>query len=484
MIIRLFSTYIGHFVIILLNKTNYRMVSSFLFIFAGMEKIYNYYQDIVTAYTRRADNLKKKIHLLGSIRLLLVAGLIAMVWFFKSEDWKVLAGIAVLFTIPFIALMVWHTKLFARKCYAEALANLCKNELNGLDYDFSAFDGAPEKSSAEHSFSLDLDLFGNHSLFQSVNRTVTFMGKEKLAGWFMQPLTDKAMILRRQEAIRELESFTQLRQHFYVTGILHPGNKDDQQLISLLSKAAPCLINNKIWKLLICLIPSIWVLVAIGCALNLLPVSIAGMFFGLSFIIAYLNAKQIATVHNSLDRMEQILQTYSKLIKCIDVLFIRIFSQQQPDVLPPRGADAFGIALRIGEKLPGLQKRMADLVVNAGLGAQDLLFPRRRLHLLPILPKPPVHVFQAKIVLFQFPLEPRFLGDVCARDLVNSSSSHAHAHPRKAPRLAVRQRDDGLRLNRFPENVRVEQRFAREQMAQLIHFQVFQARLAVFICKA
>lgn len=39
------------------------MVSSFLFIFAGMEKIYNYYQDIVTAYTRRADNLKKKIHL-------------------------------------------------------------------------------------------------------------------------------------------------------------------------------------------------------------------------------------------------------------------------------------------------------------------------------------------------------------------------------------------------------------------------------------
>ena len=162
-----------------------------------MEKIYNYYQDIITAYTRRADSLKKKIHLLGSIRLLLVAGLIAMIWFFKSEDWKVLVGIAVLFIIPFIALMVWHTKLVARKCYAEALANLCKNELNGLDYDFSAFDGAPEKSSAEHSFSLDLDLFGNHSLFQSINRTVTFMGKEKLAGWFMQPLTDKTMIVRR-----------------------------------------------------------------------------------------------------------------------------------------------------------------------------------------------------------------------------------------------------------------------------------------------
>ena len=89
------------------------MVSSFLFIFAGMEKIYNYYQDIVTAYTRRADNLKKKIHLLGSIRLLLVAGLITMVWFFKSEDWKVLAGIA-LFLICLKYGDQWEQALFER----------------------------------------------------------------------------------------------------------------------------------------------------------------------------------------------------------------------------------------------------------------------------------------------------------------------------------------------------------------------------------
>ena len=74
-----------------------------------------------------------------------------------------------------------------------------------------------------------------------------------------------------------------------------------------------------------------------------------------------------------------------KLIKCVDTLFIRIFSQQQPNVLPPRGADTFRIALRAGEKLPGLQERAANLVVNAGLGAQNLLFPRRFLYVLPIL---------------------------------------------------------------------------------------------------
>ena len=283
-----------------------------------MEKIYNYYKETVTAYTRRAENLKRKIHLLGSIRLLLVAGLIAMIWLFKSEDWKVLAGIVVLFLIPFIALMAWHTRLFARKCYAEALAQLCRNELNGLDYDFSAFDGAPEKSSAEHSFSLDLDLFGDHSLFQSINRTVTYIGKEKLADWFIHPLTDKAMILKRQDAIRELEAYTQLRQHFYVTGILQPGNKNDQRLVSLLSNEAPSFINSILWKVLVWLIPAIWVVVIAGCALNLLPASAAGILFGASFVISYLNAVQITKLHNSLDKTEQILHTYSDLIKSIE----------------------------------------------------------------------------------------------------------------------------------------------------------------------
>lgn len=64
-----------------------------------------------------------------------------------------------------------------------------------------------------------------------------------------------------------------------------------------------------------------------------------------------------------------------KLIKCVDRLFIRIFSQQQPNVLPPRGADAFRIALCAGEKLPGLQERAANLVVNAGL-ARRISFSR------------------------------------------------------------------------------------------------------------
>lgn len=50
-----------------------------------MEEIYSYYKENIDAYTRRLGNLKKKIHLMGSIRLALVAGAILSLWIFRDE---------------------------------------------------------------------------------------------------------------------------------------------------------------------------------------------------------------------------------------------------------------------------------------------------------------------------------------------------------------------------------------------------------------
>lgn len=283
-----------------------------------MEKVYQYYRENISAYTRQAESLKKKIHLLGSIRLALVVGLMVLIWFFKGESVRVLTGIGILFLLPFVGLMVYHSKLFARKCYAEALILLCQNELKGLEYDFSAFDGAPEKSTADHSFSLDLDIFGDRSLFQSINRTVTYMGKETLASWFTHPLTNKKEIEERQEAIRELETFTQLRQHFYVTGSLQPGGKNDVSLLAALTGSSPSFISSLIWRALIWIIPAIWVILIIACSLDLVSLAIPGVFYGISFLIAYYKTKQITDLHNRVNAMEKILSTYAELMKSIE----------------------------------------------------------------------------------------------------------------------------------------------------------------------
>lgn len=283
-----------------------------------METIENFYKDNRTAYQRRADNLRRKIHLLGTMRLVLAIGLIGAIWIFKSENWSILSGIVCLFILPFIVLMIYHTKLAKRKGYAETMVSLCENELKGLNYDFSAFDGASEKISAEHPFSIDLDLFGEHSFFQSINRTVTWMGKEKLAGWFLHPLTDKKEILERQDAIRELETFTHLRFHFYVTGKMHPGKKEDQRLLEMLTSEAGYFNKNVVWKILIWLVPAIWIVLFVSFYFGLVPLSLFGIFFAISFVLSYIQAKKVTDLHNSVNKMEAILNTYSELMKNIE----------------------------------------------------------------------------------------------------------------------------------------------------------------------
>ncbi|WP_099463445.1 MULTISPECIES: MutS-related protein [Parabacteroides] len=283
-----------------------------------MKNVYSFYKENIEAYTRRSNSLKKKIHLMGSIRLALVAALICCIWLLRNESPLLLTIVTIAFIIPFALLMWYHNKLYAKKEYSEALIKLNTNELNGLDYDFSAFDGAPEKSSSEHDFSLDLDLFGNRSIFQSVNRTVTIFGRELLASWFMSPLTQKEAILKRQEAVKELSTLSGLRQHFYVTGIKQTGSKNDLQMLSTLVNGKLMFANSPLWKALVWIVPGLWLLITTACLLNIISYSVLSIYLLISLFIAYLRSKQINNLYNSVDKMNKIFSIYSKLMESIE----------------------------------------------------------------------------------------------------------------------------------------------------------------------
>lgn len=283
-----------------------------------MKNLENYYRENISAYTQKADHLKKKIHIMGSLRLALFIGAFFALYICRAESGGILTLITLAFVIPFALLMLYHTKLQEKRMYAEALIRLNKDELNGLNYDFSAFDGAAEKIDGSHPFGLDLDLFGNQSIFQSINRTVTASGKELLADWFISPLTEKQDILKRQEAIQELASLAYLRQHFYVTGILSPGNINDAHRLIELTNSTPLFLNSKLPKILIWLIPAIWLITLIGTIFNFIDIIVPGLLFPFCFVIANLRAKDITALHNSVNKMEKILSTYSELIKSIE----------------------------------------------------------------------------------------------------------------------------------------------------------------------
>ncbi len=283
-----------------------------------METIYNTYKVTIDENLKRIQLLKRKIHILGTIRLLIVIAAMITMGIMGVAQWIYWPLVTVIYAIPFVFFMVWHNRLAYRRSYAEEMMQLCEGELKALDYDFSAFDGAPDKADAVHSFSFDLDLFGERSFFQSINRTVTHGGREKLSGWFINPLTNKATILQRQKAIEELSSLTTIRQHFYVTGQLNPGNKDDIKQLPALLGTSVGLKYPLLWKTLIWVIPILWVILITGYAFGLVDIAIPVIFFFFSMFIANAKRKQINRLHKSIDKIEKIISVYSRLMKIVE----------------------------------------------------------------------------------------------------------------------------------------------------------------------
>jgi hypothetical protein len=285
-----------------------------------MEELICFYDDRIAHYTQIRDGLKKKMHRMGTLRLLIVACALVTLWLCRNEGgWALWTGMSIGFASPFVILMVYHMKLADRKTCADEMIRLNTNERRGIDYDFSAFDGAPEQIDAHHPFSLDLDLFGSPSLFQSMNRTVTHVGKSRLANWFTQPLTDRDAILRRQQAVREMASKTFFRQHFYVTGASQQkSEKDVHELKTLSGSQASRFSQSRLWQVLIWLIPGLWLVVA-GAAIGAgLPSGWLAVMGGAGFLIANAPGKRIHALYHSVDRMERLLLTYSQLMAQIE----------------------------------------------------------------------------------------------------------------------------------------------------------------------
>ncbi|MDR1455978.1 MAG: DNA mismatch repair protein MutS [Tannerella sp.] len=332
-----------------------------------MEEIIRFYERRIAHHTAVRDRLHRQIYRFGTLRLLLFAGAAAALWLGRGNGWATTAVTAAAFALPFVALMIRHTQLAARKTYAEAMIRLNAGERQGIDYDFSAFDGAPEKADARHPFALDLDLFGDRSLFQSINRTVTEAGKSLLADWFMQPLTDRSAILRRREAVGELAAKTDFRQHFYVTGSPAKGRGDDLRLLTEQAGRSARFTARPAWRALTWLVPAGWMLLLAGAVWQGVPPGAAGWMFVACLLIANLRGRSVHRLHKSVEKMEQVLRVYSQLMEQVEkepFLSEELACMQQSLML--RGEKASQAVARLSRIIGALDQRfsMAGLLLN------------------------------------------------------------------------------------------------------------------------
>lgn len=276
------------------------------------------YEDLILQTESQLKKVKQRIYRIGTLRLILfIAGMAGLIYFW-SAGWLLITLAACVTFIPFLLLVKYHNRLFYEKDYLEKKIEINKQELEALNYNIAPFDGGNEYVDPTHLYTYDLDVFGEHSLFQYINRTSTLLGKKRLASWFNVHLKNKTEIERRQAAVQELAPRLKMRQQFRILGLLYKGKSADEAEIKAWASSPSYYKRNVFFRSLPFIVPAINI-ISIGLAIaGILPFSLAGAIFVGIALLSFLFSKGITRMQTLYGKKMQILGTYARLIRIIE----------------------------------------------------------------------------------------------------------------------------------------------------------------------
>jgi len=172
-------------------------------------------QDIINNYKQRAAlasqeaaKFKKLANTYSLLRLSIFALVVVAIYFAAMQDNLSIVAIAVFMLVFAFAWLVSRQSKYERqKQYFDDLEKVNNNEIDSIQSHDNIYNDGARFGNDKHYYTSDLDIFGNASLYQLVNRTATSTGNNKLAQWFDKP-TDRETILSRQQAIKEIAAKT------------------------------------------------------------------------------------------------------------------------------------------------------------------------------------------------------------------------------------------------------------------------------------
>ncbi|MCV9927822.1 DNA mismatch repair protein [Flavobacterium sp. LS1R49] len=276
------------------------------------------YQKKVSSYSDALSAINKKYNSISLLRLLSIVFCLVLGYYYLKTDTSGYLVSAVLLFIGFIVLMRIHSKLSFKKKLTEALLRINKNEITFLKREKLPFENGQEFIDFHHPYVYDLDIFGDHSLFQSLNRTGTFVGKKTLADQLQYTLPNDE-ITQNQDAIYELESKLDWRQEFLALATIGQDTKEAYQALLNWkdSKSAPF---SKIMYVLMYVLPAIFgaLVIAYFVTSNVLFLSYITFAFILNTTILGMFFKRIQTEIAKAENIDKIIKQYGLLVKEIE----------------------------------------------------------------------------------------------------------------------------------------------------------------------
>ena len=273
----------------------------------------NHYTERLSLTEGQLQQVKKQIFRISMLRLALFIAGIAGLYFFFNQTTLLIICICLTF-LPLFILVKIHNRFFIRKEWLETQARIIQEELQALSGDYSSFEDGKEYVNPEHPYSFDLDIFGRRSLFQSINRTCTFFGKNRLAKWPQNHLHEKTSIEKRQEMVREISEHTLFREQFRVAGLVHHGQSSDGEKIQAWSQSPAQYLHAGWVKAFIWGVPVINSLLLITSLAGWTSFSWLGLSFGIFLVLSFGIIKRATYIQETYGKQLKSLNGYARLI--------------------------------------------------------------------------------------------------------------------------------------------------------------------------
>lgn len=273
----------------------------------------NHYTERLSLTEGQLQQVKKQIFRISMLRLALFIAGIAGLYFFFNQTTLLIICICLTF-LPLFILVKIHNRFFIRKEWLETQARIIQEELQALSGDYSSFEDGKEYTNPEHPYSFDLDIFGRRSLFQSINRTCTFFGKNRLAKWLQNHLHEKTSIEKRQEMVREISEHTLFREQFRVAGLVHHGQSSDGEKIQAWSQSPAQYLHAGWVKAFIWGVPVINSLLLITSLAGWTSFSWLGLSFGIFLVLSFGIIKRATYIQETYGKQLKSLNGYARLI--------------------------------------------------------------------------------------------------------------------------------------------------------------------------
>jgi hypothetical protein len=175
-----------------------------------------FYDARIQRFSQELSTVKKHITTISNARLAVALAFVIVTYYtFSLPSLAIVAGILLLL---FIVLVRKHDQLFEKKVHLENLVQINTDEREASRGNTTAFYAGKEFINPHHPYTHDLDIFGEGSLFQYLNRCNTISGRKELAQRLSGPLKDAEQITSHQAAIRELADLPDFCQHFQAAG--------------------------------------------------------------------------------------------------------------------------------------------------------------------------------------------------------------------------------------------------------------------------